>query len=230
MFMWGFIAVVWVGAYNIQTFYQYFMYLTYNDGANDDTKDQTYIVISKIQSIDHGIFYINLLVSAPAMATVVHLTLGWTEYSTIINTTLLISTMFAVDAFSAEMVNYWTYHRSAPSETNKIFKVVDERKKEQDLDIPLGMIRLTAFAVNSMLGFLFITLSYPISSAYKDSNSAVFVIFVLAFAGMLVIPDLLREFTNKIPFNSMPFRRLGDLMVRTLVLVFVYRASTNGRI
>ena len=232
MFMWGWIAVVWVGSYNCGTLYQYFMFATYTtheklEGVRKELAE------SKMQSIVHFIFYVNLLVSAPAIATVLHLTIGWAEYSTIINTTLLISTMFAVDAFAAEMVNYWTYHKTTSTGTHQmksvVFAVPVDTLSHQ-LDLPLGMIRLTTFTVNSALCLLFKTLAYPVSAAHEESNSAVFIILILAFVGMLLLPDLLREFTHRIPFHSTQFRLFGDMTVRTLVLFFVWRASVSGRV
>jgi hypothetical protein len=179
-----------------------------------------------MQSIQHCLYYLNLLASAPAIAIVLHLTVGWAEYYTIINTTLLISLMFAVDAFSAEMVNYWTYHKK---NTSKVFKV-DGDTEPHELDTPLGMIRLTTFAVNSTLAFLFITIAYPDSLTAHASHRAVFVILVLSFVAMLLLPDLLREFTRSISFSSTKYRMYGDVIVRMLVLVFVWRASATGRI
>jgi len=233
--MWGWIAVVFIGGYNYDTLFQYFMFATYNEKENKSNELQKDLVVSKMQSINHCIFYLNLLVSAPAIAAIVHLTLGWAEYSTIINTTLLISTMFAVDGFSAEMVNYWSYHKNTHTHASQMSAsnesaVFAKSAYTHDLDVPLGLIRLTTFTVNATLGILFVTLAYPVSSDYKDSDSAVFVIFVLAFVVMLLIPDLLREFTRRISFNSTKFRIYGEVLVRTLVVFVVWRASANGRI
>jgi hypothetical protein len=207
------------------------MFATYNEKENHSNELQKDLVVSKMQSINHCIFYLNLLVSAPAIAAIVHLTLGWAEYSTILNTTLLISIMFAVDGFSAEMVNYWSYHKNTHTHASQMKSTVFAKPTDaHDLDVPLGLIRLTTFTVNATLGMLFVTLAYPVSSDYKDGDSAVFVIFVLAFVVMLLIPDLLREFTRRISFNSTKFRIYGEVLVRTLVVFVVWRASANGRI
>ena len=240
IFMWGWIAIACVGSYNCETLYQYFIFATYPKPVKGEvngrgvTTVNTNIALSKMQSIVHYIFYINLLVSAPAIATVLHLTLGWAEYSTIINTTLLISTMFAVDAFSAEMVNYWTYQNAIPASEAldpKVFAMPAANTSViRDLDVPMGMIRLTTFAVNSALCLLFKTLAYPVSDPFQESNNAVFIILILSFVGMLLLPDLLREFTHRISFQSTQFRLFGDMTIRTLVVFFVWRMSMSGRI
>ena len=115
IFLWSGVSVIAMTAYNYSTIYSYFV--------NPDIESKPYI-LSTISSMRHFIFYVNLLVSAPAIATVIHMTLGWAEYHTIINTTLLISSMFAVDAFSAEMVNFWStvpeaiFEKAAPEKND----------------------------------------------------------------------------------------------------------------
>jgi hypothetical protein len=220
--MWGWVAIALVGSYNYRTLFDFFFYIRYT-GKRD--KIPTDLRESKTLSIQHCLYYLNLLASAPAIAIVLHLTVGWAEYYTIINTTLLISLMFAVDAFSAEMVNYWTYHKT----TGKM-ETADEDTKPHHSDTTLGMIRLTTFAVNSTLAFLFVTIAYPVSLTDEYSHRAVFVILVLSFVSMLLLPDLVREFTHSVSFHSTKYRMYGDMIVRMVVLAFVWRASASGRI
>jgi hypothetical protein len=173
---------------------------------------------------------VHLLVSAPAIAMILHMTQQWTEYSTIINTTLVLSTIFAVDAFSAEMSNYWSSHAQdsapKPHETTH-----DEStgKKISNMHMRLGLIRMFAWVINVVMILLLFTLAYPIEVEHQKTNSAIFVVIVVAYGAVFLAPDLVREFTDRVSFNSIQFRLYGDCVVRAMTLFFVWRASVVER-
>ena len=255
--MWGGVSVFSVTAYNHLIIYSYFfntptsqMITEHSKKAEPPPNQQLDTFAgSEISSMRHFIFYVNLLISAPAIATLIHLTLGWAEYTTIINTTLLMSSMFAVDAFSAEMVNLWsildTVHvppvhmppgdntgpdaetEDARRATEAHVVIVQERLK---FDLRFGMMRMCTFVVNATFSLLFLTLQYPVNVDKEDSNYIVFVLIVVSYGAMFLLPDLFREFVKNVSFQSTQFRHYGDTMLRCLVLFFVWRASSMGRV
>jgi len=162
---------------------------------------------------------------------VLHLTQQWTEYHTIINTTLVFSTIFAVDGFSAEMANYWSHH--ATKQNIDIFyegpDIEDKNQKAIDMYIQLGLIRLFAFSINAVILLLLMTLSYPDLTGNQDSNSAIFLVVIVASEAVFLLHDLVREITDRVAFNSIQFRLYGDFVLRVLVLFFVLRASMSDR-
>ena len=248
MLMWSTIALLSICIYNIKTIYGY---ITYHEiaspGLDGKSDGMSAVVVKKdaaaeeehrnndhsvcTMSVHNFILYGNLLISAPAIATVLHVTQQWTEYHTIINTTLIISTIFAVDGFSAEMANYWLHH--ATKQNIDIFYEGPSDEKSHDaidMHTQLGLVRLFAFLINALMLLLLMTMSYPDSIGDKHSNSAIFVVVVLAFSAVFLLPDLVREFTDRVSFNSIQFRLYGDFVLRVIVLFFVVRASTMVRV
>jgi hypothetical protein len=181
-------------------------------------------------SITNFILYVHLLVSAPAIAMILHLTQQWTELNTIINTTCVISTIFAVDAFSAELSNFWSHHTTSIHLKKKFGphdKEIDQQI--QDSHTKLGMIRMFAWVINLAMLLLLFSLAYPIEVEQQKTNSAIFVVIVVAYGAMFLAPDLVREFTDRVSFNSIQFRLYGDFVVRAMALFFVWRASAVDR-
>ena len=97
-------------------------------------------------------------------------------------------------------------------------------------DLRFGMMRMCTFVVNATFSLLFLTLQYPVNVDKEDSKYTVFVLIVVSYGAMFLLPDLLREFTKSVAFQSTQFRHWGDLMLRCLVLFFVWRASGSGRV
>ena len=248
MLMWSTIALISMCTYNIKTFYGYITYHDISSPGLEEKSDGTSASVTNknagsenehrtndhnvcTMSVHNFILYCNLLVSAPAIATVLHVTQQWTEYHTIINTTLIVSTIFAVDGFSAEMANYWSHH--ATKQNIDIFYEGPSDDKSQnatDMHTQLGLIRLFAFLINSLMLLLLMTMSYPDSIGNKHNSSGIFVVVVVAFAAVFLAPDLVREFTERVSFNSIQFRLYGDFVLRVIVLFFVVRASTSDRV
>ncbi|KAJ1468584.1 hypothetical protein T484DRAFT_1854944 [Baffinella frigidus] len=227
--MWSAFAIGILGSYNCQTIIRYLGYgVIPSTATHEHEKNDTTLLH---MTLNNWVLYVHLLVSAPAIAMVLHLTQQWTEFHTIMNTTLVLSTIFAVDAFSVEMTNFWA-HRTTKSNLLKIMKdSTDEEVKDiQDLHTRLGIIRLFAWIVNAVMLLLLFTLAYPIEiEQNNNTKSAIFVVVVVAFAAVFLSPDLVREFTDIVSFNSIQFRLYGDFMMRALVLFFVWRASVVER-
>jgi uncharacterized membrane protein len=76
---------------------------------------------------------------------------------------------------------------------------------------------------------LLFTLAYPIEVEQQKTNSAIFVVIVVAYGAVFLAPDLVREFTDRVSFNSIQFRLYGDFIVRAMALFFVWRASVSER-
>jgi hypothetical protein len=230
MLMYSSYALVFLVVYNYQTVARYIGYATVANGKAIDINLQN-------MSINNWILYVHLLVSAPAIAMVLHLTQQWTEYHMIVNTTLVLSTIFAVDAFSAEMANYWAHHTTKRDATSKktfdgmnsIPGLTEDEKKKQMAEVHtrLGLIRLFAWVVNAVMLLLLFTLAYPIEIEQQKTNSAIFVVIVVAFAAVFLAPDLVREFTDQVSFSSLNFRLYGDFIVRAMAVFFVWRASVS---
>lgn len=212
--------------YNYETIGRYFTFSLVEQSATEKQKSDTMLLH---MSMNNWMLYVHLLVSAPAIATVLHITQQWTEHHTMVNTTLVLSTIFAVDAFSVEMANFWV-HRATSADHLKPEALNDViRKNILDMHTRLGLIRLFAWVVNAVMLLLLFTLAYPVEVEQQRTNSAVFVVIVIAFAGVFLAPDLVREFTHRVSFNSIQFRLYGDFMLRALVLFFVWRASVVER-
>jgi hypothetical protein len=229
MLFWSALSIVFFTVYNFNTF---FGYLAWTKVKTADT-----LTARLAQSISHNltvnnwILYVHLLISAPAIAVVIHLTQNWAEYYTIVNTTLLLSTVFAVDAFSAEMANYWaadSNNKNAAEPEPNVFGV--SRSELVDFNVQLGLVRFLAWFVNAVLFLLLFTLAYPVEVGTGGMENAIFVVVSVIMGAVFLIPDLVREFTTLISFNNLQFRAYGDAVVRILVLFFVYRASTYEKV
>jgi hypothetical protein len=230
MLMWSLFAVGILGAYNSMTFIRYVGYFSVDakQFAADAVNDAGLLHLS----MNNWLLYVHLLVSAPAIAMVVHLTQQWAEFHTIINTTLILSTIFAVDAFSVEMSNFWSHRNTRENTSVKRSpeKGTDDHKTTmKDMHTRLGLIRLFAWVTNAVMLLLLLTLSYPIEMGQQATNSAIFVVVVVAYSAVFLVPDLIREFTDMVSFNCIQFRLYGDFMVRALTLFFVWRASVVER-
>ena len=232
MMTWSLVAIVTLGLYNWTTVWGYMTYHITNGGMESRENYEQRVMMTS----NNWVLYIHLLVSAPAIAMVLHLTQQWTEYHTIVNTTLIFSAIFAVDAFSSEMANYWLHHtyveevallKGGLAVDATVEKV--ERTNLDNLHTTLGMIRLFAIVVNAVLLMLLFTLAYPIQIDEQKTQSAVYVIVVIAYASVFLVPDLVREFTQRMSFNAIQFRQYGDFVVRALTLFFVWRASVYER-
>lgn len=243
---WGVLAIVAFAAYNSQTILGYLSWTNMEEyGSNNRSNAE---LERKKMSVHNWILYVHLLVSAPAIAMVVHINQSWTEYNTILNTTFIISSIFAVDGFSAEMANYWQSKANAVEEpenqskaalltndTSKKQEFNDTQKRQAYSDVMqlhkrLGLVRLFAWATNAVLLLLLFTLAYPLEVEHGRISSALFVVLVIMFAAVFLVPDLVREFTDGFSFNNIQFRLYGDFVLRSLVLFFVWRSSVSERI
>ena len=221
MMTWSLIAFVSLGLFNYKTLMRYFLYSSVFENGEPDL----HIVEWERASVNNFIIYVHLLVSAPAIAMVLHLTQQWTDYSTIVNTTLILSTIFAVDAFSSEMSNYWASAAQDKQHTSE----QSSKEDTANMHMRLGLIRMFAWVINLIMLVLLFTLAYPIEVEQQKINSAIFVVIVVAYGAVFLAPDLVREFTNRISFNSINFRLYGDFVVRAMTLFFVWRASAFDR-
>ena len=229
MLSWSLFALAFLGIYNWETVT---CFIRYSAGDKNDPNHS--LLKWQHASVNNFILYVHLLVSAPAIAMVLHMTQQWTEFSTIINTTLVLSTIFAVDAFSAEMGNYWStevdqHNHATHSHKHGMHDHVStdaaSKKHVSDMHMRLGLIRMFAWVINLVMLVLLFTLAYPIEVENQKINSAIFVVIVVAYAAVFLAPDLVREFTNRVSFNSIQFRLYGDFVVRAMTLFFVWRAS-----
>lgn len=155
MQMWSLIAIGTLGIYNWETVVRYVGYGQFK-GQGDGVKVD---VALHFMSVTNWITYVHLLVSAPAIAMVLHLTQCWTEYNTVVNTTLILSAIFSVDAFSAEMANYWSYRA-----TKKNLETSHPKQEREILNMHtrLGLIRMFGWMINLVMIFLLFSLAYPI--------------------------------------------------------------------
>ena len=224
---WSLIAIVSLGLFNCKTLLRYFSFSIVSDGTPDAKEKQ--IIEWERASVNNFIIYVHLLVSAPAIAMVLHLTQQWTDYSTIVNTTLILSTIFAVDAFSAEMSNYWASVAQDEHTHHHHGKEVKSKEEIANMHMRMGLIRMFAWVINLVMLVLLFTLAYPIEVEQQKINSAIFVVIVVAYGAVFLAPDLVREFTSWISFNSINFRLYGDFIVRAMTLFFVWFASARDR-
>jgi hypothetical protein len=237
MLVYGSIAIATIGIYNFGTLKKYITYTESEDNPSGNTGDTVQDTVDSFNkmSVNNLILYVHLLVSAPAIAMIIHLTQKWTEASSITNTTLVISTIFAVDGFSAELANYWAHHTTYKKIKHMESKqsAVDTEEHEQEINdthTKLGIIRMFAWVINLVMIVLLFSLAYPIEVEQQKTNSAIFVVVVVLYGAVFLAPDLVREFTQRISFNSIQFRLYGDFVVRGMALFFVWRASTYERV
>jgi hypothetical protein len=229
MLFWSALALVFLAVYNFNTFVGY---LAWTKVKTADTLAERWAQsISHTLTVNNWILYVHLLISAPAIAVVIHLTQNWAEYHTIVNTTLLLSTVFAVDAFSAEMANYWAADSCNKDVTDPEPNVFGVSQSELvHFNVQLGLVRFIAWFVNAVLFLLLFTLAYPVDVGTGGAENAIFVVVSVVMGAVFLVPDLVREFTTLISFNNLQFRAYGDAVVRILVLFFVYRASNYEKV
>ena len=246
--MWSFISIAFCYVYNYKTVMVYWHCFKEGFESAEDNDEKVHF---KITTIKNFFLYLHFLVAAPAIAMVLHLTQKWAEYHTIVNTTVILSTIFAVDGFAAEMSNYWNYRTSQrekhfiknyPEKDNDGTEVAtasnaarDKLKADHKADTArmhtrLGLIRLFAWVVNAVMLLLLLTLAYPVEVEGQKHNSAIFVVVVVTISGVFLFPDLIREFTDNIAWNSIQFRLYGDLLLRCLTFFFVWQASGGGQV
>jgi hypothetical protein len=235
---WTIAVVVILFGYNHETIVKFFTFslvpvseqkdsaeplISGTDAPEDPAKNDA---TRQHMAVQNWMLYVHLLISAPAIAMVLHVTQQWTEYHMIINTTLVLSTIFAVDAFSVEMANFWV-HRTKKHHASKADAPSPKESARimQEMHTRLGLIRLFAWVINAVMLLLLFTLAYPVEVEQQRTNSGIFVVVVVAFAGVFLAPDLVREFTDTVSFNSIQYRLYGDFIIRALVLFFVWRAS-----
>jgi hypothetical protein len=225
-----------ISAYNSDTILGYLTWVE----SSDYNKSEA-ILEHKKMSVHNWILYAHLLVSAPAIAMVIHINQSWTEYNTILNTTFILSSMFAVDGFSAELANYWICKCHVLQEglggvTEPLLSLdLNPEQQQRVVDVQhlnkrLGLVRLFTWATNSVLLLLLFTVAYPLEVEHGRTSSALFIVLVIMFAAVFLIPDLVREFTQTVSFNNIQFRLYGDFVLRCLVLFFVWRSSVSERI
>lgn len=226
------IGLVSMLAYNCRTVIGFLAYQMSVVGQSDRDSFTDRVQMSS----KNWIVYTHFLVSAPAIAHVLHLTQQWTEFHTILNTTLILSTLFAVDGFSSEMANYWLHlnHKGQVALKSSLTKQSELRGKAEEWNVKsthttLGMMRLFAITVNAVVLMLLFTLAYPIQIDDQTTSRGVFVIVVVVYAAVFILPDLVREFTDRVSFNAIQFRQHGDLVVRALTLFFIWNASATER-
>jgi hypothetical protein len=242
MLLYGIVAILTIGSYNLKTVRRYMGYtMVPHTAQTEENADKTLekpVDSFHKMSVNNFILYVHLLVSAPAIAMIIHLTQKWTEVSSITNTTLVLSTIFAVDGFSAEMANYWSHHTASEYSKRKsrltefALHQTDEEKKQEidDMHTRLGIIRMFAWVINFVMIVLLFSLAYPIEVEQQKTNSAIFVVVVVLYGAVFLAPDLVREFTQRMSFNSIQFRLYGDFVVRGMALFFVWRASVYERV
>jgi hypothetical protein len=241
IYTWGVVAMVSLGAYNLQTIRDYVTFF------RTDSKKAIDGVHSHHVSVSNWMVYVHLLISAPAIAVILHMAQRWNEYGTLVNTTLLLSIIFAVDAFSAEMANYWAHFLVAGDELGRFDlsqadkEIRDQNRANGDTVSPpcehvdewhlkLGLIRLFAWIINAVLMGLLYSLSYPVDLDSSTSDNAIYILILVVYAAVFLLPDLMREFTHLVSFNLIQFRMYGDLLMRTLILMYIWRASSTGRV
>jgi hypothetical protein len=222
--IWSMCAFIALASYNHKTLIEFFTYALVENKLTTVENN----VNQKNMSIGNYILYVHLLISAPAIAVILHLTQVSTDYNVIINTTLILSVIFATDAFSVEMANYWSHHATHVN-IEKLAVTDDARQILQDTHTRLGLIRLFAWVVNCVMLLLLLTLAYPVAVESQQVNSAMFVVLVVVFGTIFLVPDLVREFTQSVSFNSIQFRLYGDFILRSLVLFWIYRAESSNR-
>jgi hypothetical protein len=235
--MWSLLAIAFLSFYNYKTI---FGYLWWTVVPSKTVHPQLGAEQLKL-SVHNFILYVHLLVSAPAIALVLHINQNWTEYHTIVNTTLVLSTIFSVDAFSAEMANFWNA-RAKEDEAKELVnitsatRIVETKaareirvKKVNEMNMRLGLVRLFAWIVNAVMLLLLFSLAYPLAIDHQRTSSALFVVIVVMIAAVFLTPDLVREFTQRVSFNNIQFRLYGDFVLRCLVLFFTWRGSVVNR-
>lgn len=237
MLMWSGISFLCLALYNYPTFLGY---LSWTKLGVHDLNLRLMHSITHNLTVNNWILYVHLLIAAPAIAVVIHLTQNWAEYHTIVNTTLVLSTIFAVDAFAAEMANYWSCTSTvtaantanlseATKTTVDAAEVFDTTSAEiSSFNLRLGLIRFFAWSVNAVMFLLLFTMAYPVDVAGGDDKNAIFLVVVVIMGAAFLVPDLVREFTSIVGFNSIQYRAFGDVLVRTATLFFVLRASTHA--
>ena len=158
-------------------------------------------------------FYTHLIVSAPCIAVIIHIIGDSREFSSLVNTALLLCAIFSLDAFANFCSLYWVTVVQHDNDTSKSDGVHRE----------IALVKFFTWCTQAFLLLLFV-LTHYIESPSEDLPSPQIVssMIVILLLLMTLLPDLLREFLDLDYLNLISFRYYGDLVLR--ISVFWYLA------
>lgn len=170
----------------------------------------------KETSHSHWVFTTHLLVASPFIAVILHLMTGWLDQSTLYNTIFILGALFALDGFSNEMCLLWSY--DVQTRQGKIYNQQTDTNVSPNLpelvDRHNGILRLFVWETEAFFLVYLLTLDYGSTVHAKPFQHVFWVAFLSLLAGSMLLPDLIRQFTDLVSFSSIGMRRYGELLLR----------------
>jgi hypothetical protein len=215
---WGWLLatlpVVWV--LHKQQFRYTKMVATGSEGY-DDAKNYVYTPSDKqaaetqfpernTRTIKHSMFYSNLLIVAPAITIVLHLSHQWYDKDQIINSICLILGIIAIDGFSMHVTNRWEMEKM-------IFPA--------HINVQIGTIKMFAWMCNLLSIYLLFTINYPTVVDNPNLAYGLFSILVLYLSASFIVPDLVREFSHMHTDMSLDVRIYGEVILRIIAVFYI---------
>jgi hypothetical protein len=236
------LPLVWMIAFQWQTFVKiglaYWAKGEKNSGeenAQQDFYNQKTSKSAVAQTRNNFVFYTHLLVAAPSIGYLLCLSQDWLDTHVLWNTIFLLSALFALDGFSAQVAVFWAHLSQNPTapllgpltekQMNKGLTLEDE--KHNDIHKAFGIIRLFCWISEAVIILLFFTLRHPVSMENLALHKGIFVVVLVGLGFQFLLPDLVREFTDLVSFNAVGSRRWGDFFFRAAATIYFWVMLTR---
>ena len=230
------LPLFWMIAFQWKTFTQIGVaYWAGNEGikGNKDAQDNMYNQVTstsaEAQTRNNFVFYTHLLVAAPSIGYLLCLSQDWLDTHVLWNTIFLLSALFALDGFSAQIAVFWA-HLSQKSEVTMIIPnkyAITTKENILNIHKDFGIIRLFCWISEAVIILLFFTLRHPISTENLALHQGIFVVVLVGLGFQFLLPDLVREFTDLVSFNAVGSRRWGDFFFRAAATIYFWVMLTR---
>ena len=238
------LPLVWMIAFQWQTFVK--IGLAYwakedpnvgQENAQQDFYNKTTSKSAVAQTRNNFVFYTHLLVAAPSIGYLLCLSQDWLDTHVLWNTIFLLSALFALDGFSAQIAVLWAHlsqeldKKYIPAKTpNAVGAYRPILRNGQSIDSihkDFGIIRLFCWISEAVIILLFFTLRHPISTENLALHQGIFVVVLVGLGFQFLLPDLVREFTDLVSFNAVGSRRWGDFFFRAAATIYFWVMLTR---
>jgi hypothetical protein len=242
------LPLVWMIAFQWQTFEK--IGLAYwtkggenvgKENAQKEFYNQKTSESAVAQTRNNFVFYTHLLVAAPSIGYLLCLSQDWLDTHVLWNTIFLLSALFALDGFSAQIAVFWAHLSQNPlvdTSESKNNQTIYYPEQDQHLGYynyrmdgsmhkAFGIIRLFCWISEAVIILLFFTLRHPISTENLALHQGIFVVVLVGLGFQFLLPDLVREFTDIVSFNAVGSRRWGDFFFRAAATLYFWQMLTR---
>lgn len=177
---------------------------TTKPGSSTDNKLEFY----ESQTTREFLFYFCLLIAAPAMVIVLHLSHHWYDFDQLANSIFIVMGIVSVDAFVMHLTTHW---EMSPHWVNL----------NHSKTVRVGVIKMFGWIVNVVSVYLLITINYPSIVDEPIFSYGLYAMFLLFLGLTIVLPDIVREFTHVYTLHALKFRIWGEFILRGGAIIYV---------